>query len=199
MKQKSLSNQIKEIIESTNEEKISIGQLKDKMESTSYALLMIIFCLPLLIPIPTPGLSAIVSLPLLFLTFQLMIGKTSPWFPKKISKISLKISDIVKIIEKLEPYIIKIEKFLKPRLEILIQKKAYNFIGAYCFLLSILIILPIPFGNVIPAISIFIISLGLLQKDGVFVSAGCIFGIVSVTSVIYFAKAIMASLYSYLS
>jgi hypothetical protein len=193
---KGIIEHLKEIIGNTDEETINIGQLKEKMQSASYALLMLVFCLPLLIPIPTPGLSAIVSIPLVFLTFQLMIGKESPWFPKKISNISLKISDIKKVTEKLEPSIKKLEKFLKPRLEILLNKKAQNFIGAFCFFLSTLIILPIPFGNVIPAIAIFIISLGLLQKDGVFVIVGILFGIISVSSVLFFAKTIIFKIFS---
>jgi hypothetical protein len=42
-----------------------------------------------------------------------------------------------------------------------------------CLLLSIILFLPIPMGNMPPAIAICIFSLAVLERDGLWVLAGC--------------------------
>ena len=61
--------------------------------------------------------------------------------------------------------------------------------GGLGLLLSILIMLPIPLGNMLPALSILLIALGLLERDGVFVLAGLTTAALSliVLSVFYWA------------
>lgn len=41
-----------------------------------------------------------------------------------------------------------------------------------CLLLAVVIAMPIPFGNLPPAICVLLIALGMIQRDGLFVAAG---------------------------
>jgi hypothetical protein len=45
-------------------------------------------------------------------------------------------------------------------------------IGAVCLLLSIILFLPIPMGNMPPAIAICLFALAILERDGIWVLAG---------------------------
>ena len=45
-------------------------------------------------------------------------------------------------------------------------------VGLLCLLLAIVLPLPIPFGNVVPAATISLFALGLLARDGLAVLAG---------------------------
>ena len=45
-------------------------------------------------------------------------------------------------------------------------------IGAGCLLLAIILVLPVPLGNLPPAVAICAFALGLLQRDGVAVLVG---------------------------
>ena len=45
-------------------------------------------------------------------------------------------------------------------------------IGAACLLLAVILVLPIPLGNLPPAVAICAFALGLLQRDGVAVLVG---------------------------
>ena len=46
------------------------------------------------------------------------------------------------------------------------------FCGFLSLLLSVLLVLPIPLGNVLPALAISLMALGVLERDGVWVLAG---------------------------
>ena len=43
--------------------------------------------------------------------------------------------------------------------------------------MAVLIALPIPFGNMLPGIAVFLIALGLAQRDGGAVAAGLVFAV----------------------
>ena len=45
-------------------------------------------------------------------------------------------------------------------------------IGILTLILAIAVVLPIPFGNMIPALGIIFFSLGLMEEDGLWIIAG---------------------------
>jgi hypothetical protein len=52
--------------------------------------------------------------------------------------------------------------------------RAERLLGLFFLALAIVIVLPIPFGNMLPAVAVFIISLGLIEADGLLVILGAI-------------------------
>jgi hypothetical protein len=66
---------------------------------------------------------------------------------------------------------------MRPRIPILTQGNAERWLGAFCVLLAFLLVLPIPFGNLLPALGILFIALGLIESDGVCVLAGIAIGV----------------------
>ncbi len=73
---------------------------------------------------------------------------------------------------KVIPMLEKLEKLLAPRLEFVFGPIGDRFIGLICFLLSLILILPIPGGNMLPAAAISIFALALTQRDGLFALIG---------------------------
>ena len=47
-------------------------------------------------------------------------------------------------------------------------------VGLLIFLLAIAVVLPIPFGNMLPALAIIFFSLGLLEEDGLWIILGLV-------------------------
>ncbi len=159
--------------------KISVGDVSCALADRAFALLMLIFALPNLVPIPLPGISSILGLPLLFLSVQLMVGKSSPWFPVWLSQKSFKRHDMERAISYALPRMKKVENYLKPRLSFLLSTTSEKVIAFICVLMAILIVLPIPLGNWFPALTIFLFSLAILERDGLFVLLGIISAIAS--------------------
>lgn len=158
------------IAKGQHRERISIADLLHALEHRAIGALMFIFAVPNAIPVP-PGVSAVLGAPLIFLSFQLMIGRR-PWLPRIITDRSLSRVDFEKVVDLAAPWLAKAERLMRPRFEFLAKPPAEYLVGAVCLLLSIILFLPIPLGNMLPAFTICVLALGVLERDGVWIGIG---------------------------
>jgi hypothetical protein len=157
----------------------SIGELKEALSGRAYGILLLVLALPNLIPIPAPGLSLLLGTPLLWITFQLMFGLQTPWFPNFIAKRTMKTAYIHAVCRRIVPSMQKIERVISPRLMFLTAPPVDRLVALICAILSLMIMMPIPFGNAFPALAICFFAIGILQRDGVFIILGLTITIIS--------------------
>lgn len=169
------------VAEAQGNDRISIGDLLEALRHRALGALMFIFAAPTALPMP-PGVSAIVGAPLLFLAVQLMLGM-KPWLPKFITDRSLSRVDFQRVISVIAPWLARAEKIMRPRLTFLAHRPFVYLLGLTCLMLSLVLFLPIPLGNMLPSVAICIIALGLLERDGVWILVGLITAAVSVVVV----------------
>jgi hypothetical protein len=90
-------------------------------------------------------------------------------------------ADLERLVARALPYLKKLERFSRPRLEIVTDTYGKILIGMALLLLGFIMILPIPFvGNIPPGVAATIIAVGLIERDGVVVLAGLAASIVAV-------------------
>ncbi|SMQ68725.1 Uncharacterized conserved protein [Devosia lucknowensis] len=172
-------------------ERIFIRDLLAELDHRAIAAMLFIFAVPNTIPVP-PGVSGVLGAPLIFLAAQLMLGRP-PWLPRIISDRSFARSDFEKVVLKVGPWLGKAEKLMRPRLEVLAKPPLEYVVGAITLLLAIILFLPIPLGNMLPAIAICIFALGMIERDGVWILLGMA---TSVASVIIVSGVIAAFAYA---
>lgn len=154
----------------TERERISIGDLLTALGDRATAALMFIFAFPNVLPTP-PGTSTILGAPLIFLAAQLMLGR-APWLPAFVSRRSMSQADFTRLVKRIVPWLVRAESLLRPRLELLARPPMEHFVGLLSLLLAVLLVLPIPLGNMLPALAISLLALGVLERDGIWVLAG---------------------------
>jgi hypothetical protein len=167
-------------------ERIAIADILTAFGDRAFGALMLVFAIPNVLPTP-PGTSSVLGAPLLFITFQLMIGRPVLWLPRLITQRSVARADFARLVDRMVPWLAKAERLLRPRLSLLIGPVQDRFIGAACLLLAIILFMPIPFGNMVPALAISAFAIGLVERDGIAVSAGwavsaCAIGILAAVS-----------------
>lgn len=172
-----LSATLLRIATTPGRERIFIRDLLSELDHRAIAAMLFIFAVPNTIPVP-PGVSGVLGAPLIFLAAQLMLGR-APWLPRLITDRSFARTDFEKVVIKVGPWLQKAEKLMRPRLEILAKPPAEYLIGAIALILSIILFLPIPLGNMLPAIAICVLALGLIERDGVWVLIGTAVSIAS--------------------
>lgn len=165
-----LSDVLRRLAETQRGGRVTVDALLAALSDRAFGAFMLVFAAPNFLPIP--GISALTGLPLLYLSAQLVIGWRRPWLPVWMTRRSLASADFARAAAWGEPHLIKAERLLRPRLAPLTSAFAERLIGALCVLLSLVLFLPIPFGNLLPAIAICLFSFGLLEKDGLPVLAG---------------------------
>lgn len=181
------SKVLEDVVNNHSADNITLFELKAALHERSFGLLMVIFILPVAIPIPLiPGLLII---PVWIFSTQMILGQESPWLPKWLGNKSIKRTTLAMLVEKASPPLRKIERLLKPRLAFAASPIGERVIGIFAFLMCVSIAFPLPFSNLLPAWGILIMALGLLSKDGVVIIAGMLvggFGLLVASSILIF-------------
>lgn len=153
-------------------DRVSIGDLLAALGDRAVGALMFVFAVPNVMPVP-PGVSAVLGAPLIFLGAQLMLG-IKPWLPRAIANRSLARSDLQALVRRIAPWLARAEKLLRPRWQWLTRPPVENLIGLLCLVLAVVLSLPIPLGNTLPALAISLLALGVLERDGLWVGVGAL-------------------------
>lgn len=170
-----LSQMLEAIAADESREAISFGDLLTTLHGRAFGALMIIFAFPNILPSP-PGLAGVLGLPLVFLSAQMMLGRM-PWLPGFIARRSLPRSSFAAFFARATPWLARAERLLRHRWPVLTTETAQKLVGLVCLILSLVLILPIPLGNMLPSIAICLFALGVLERDGLWIIGGLIFSV----------------------
>lgn len=165
------------LVNNSQSDSVTIKDLLVAFESKGFGFIIMIFAIGSMIPLPPP-VPTIISIPLLIFASQMMLGYDAPRINKKLESFSIERRNLVFIISKSSPYIRKIEVLLKRRFTFMFSPIMKRVIGFFILLFALFIFLPIPLSNFIPALGIAIISLGMIQEDGVVILIGIATGLV---------------------
>ena len=184
-------SRLSDIVKSINTETdTTIGTLVDSLGERAFGALMFIFAVPNILPTP-PGTSSILGLPLVILTWQVLIGRQSLWLPDIVRQRRISRDLISSFVGKVTPVMAKLERILRPRLGILVTSDAAErLIGLITFPLAIVLFLPIPLGNILPAAAIALIALGLAERDGLAVALGYLMSLASAALLVAISSAL---------
>lgn len=178
-----LSTLLRKIVQDGERQRISIGDLLSVAGDRAFGALLFIFAMPNILPIPIPGISAVLGLPLLYLTGQLVLGHDKPWLPRMITERSFRHEDFKMVVLRILPGLVRAERFLHPRLGFLVSPLAERLFGVAAFVLALLIFLPIPLGNMLPGLSIGLFAMGILARDGLAMVMGLVMTVISIVVV----------------
>lgn len=168
-------------------ETISIRDLSAQLGDRGFGLMLLLFALPNTIPLPIPGISTLTSLPLIFFAAQLCLGKERIWIPRWLADRQIPMSSLRLFIQKSLPWLRRLEKFVKPRLDKITTRSFERFAGGLMLVLALLIALPIPLGNLPLGIAMAVLSLAIIERDGVVMITGWLF---TIFALCYFAALI---------
>lgn len=154
------------------EDRITLHDLIHAFGLRAFGLAILVFALPNGIPAPiAPGLSAVLGAPLALLAAQMLFGLDHPWFPQSWGERSYRRADVAKLLRPAIPVLEKIERYVKPRHARLTGRRGRRLIGGIVLWNALLLSLPIPFGNLLPAWAIILAAFGQVERDGVLVIA----------------------------
>jgi hypothetical protein len=171
---------------------LTVGQMLDRFDSRAFGAMLLVFGLLNCLPLP-PGSSTILSLPILLLAPQIALGREIPWLPRKLVEHPLKRDDLRGLFRKLTPIVRRMELVTRPRLEILFGHAGERLIGVVCTLLAMVLVLPIPLGNLAPGATVAVLALSLLQRDGLLALLGYLMAGVSVGLLVLSASVVAAA------
>ena len=186
---------LSDVIEGFGEDErpvLTVGQMLEQFDSRAFGAMLLVFGLLNCLPLP-PGSSTILSLPILLLAPQIAWGSDIPWLPRRLVEHPLKRDDLRGLFRRLTPIVRRMELVTRPRLKILFGPVGERLIGVVCTLLALVLVLPIPLGNLAPGATVAVLALALLQRDGLLALLGYLMGAVSVGLLVLSAGVVAAA------
>jgi hypothetical protein len=172
-----LSNELAELIDA-NPDGIGLGEFLDTLSQRGYGFLFVVLALPAALPIPAGGYAIPFALLIVGLALQIMLGRSSPSIPQRVRGRRLSARMVLFIKKRGVPLMRRVERFSKPRLESVSRKRPLVLIvGLAITVIALVMIVPFPGTNTIPALGILIIGFGLANNDGLFIVTGSLVGL----------------------
>jgi hypothetical protein len=160
-------------------EPLPLSAISAMLGNGAIGTLLLFLALPMVLPIPAPGISVIFGVPLVLLSAQLLFGGQFLWLPDSVAKRIISREHLQVYIGKALPMAQRIEKMVRPRWPALTHGVSLNLIGGLCLVLALIITLPVPLGHLVPGAAISLMAFGLIESDGLMVAAGFLTGIIA--------------------
>jgi hypothetical protein len=158
---------------------ITIGALVRAGGDRAFALLLILLNLPNVIFAP-PVLAGIAAVPTAVFGVQLMLGRTELWLPDAVLARSFGASALARLLDRTGPWLDKLEAFGRPRLTFATGTLGRRVLGLFAVLAAVIVLLPVPGTNVLPALALIVMAVATLRRDGVLFLVGAAAGVLGV-------------------
>lgn len=175
-----LSNDLATLRARSAGKSLTVNELEKALKGRGFAMLLLLLALPFCF-VPIPGLSTPFGVAVFLIGIRIAAGQ-KPWLPEFIRRKNISPRRIAKLLEGAAKFACLMEKFVRPRMHFLQRWPGMmNLIGLAIVSggLLLLLPLPIPFTNTIPAWAVVCLAAGMMERDGLLVLVGYIMTLVS--------------------
>jgi hypothetical protein len=129
-----------------------------------------------------PGASIVAGLLLMIPAVQMIAGRSAPVFPRRIADHPFPTRRLAVLVRRAVPVLRYIETVVHPRWPTPVDATK-RIVGAVVMMLNTTLLMPIPLSNVMPALTIALISLAYLEEDGLLLSVGLLAALIVLAGV----------------
>jgi hypothetical protein len=174
-------------------ERISLGELTTSLGDRGFGLLVLIFALPNIIPM-IPGVSTVSGVVIALVGLQMMIGRHAPWMPGFVAEKTMPREQLAAMVDRTVSWVERLERVAQPRWTGMTRGPMHVVLGAMFVLLGAILALPLSWiGNFPPGVALVVLSIGMLEEDGLLVALGHAIGIVATLLVLALVAALVAA------
>jgi hypothetical protein len=164
-------------------ERVSFREILTGLRHRAFGFTLLIFALPCCLPMP-PGIPTICGIAIVVIALNLIAGRQRLWLPSAIADKSVARADLQRMIVRMVPYLVRLERICRPRFAIVTDTLGKVLIGLVLLILGGIMILPIPFlGNIPPGFAASVIAIGMTERDGLIVLIGMLVSIAAIALV----------------
>lgn len=168
-----LSTDLEVLHARVKDQALTLAELKQALKGRGSAMLLILLALPFCF-VAIPGLSMPFGIAICLIGACQAIGR-EPWLPRFIMHRRLSTARSAQLLTGAIKAARQLEKYVRPRLAFLHAGPGMlRLIGFGIVIagLGLMLPLPIPFSNSIPAWAVVFLAIGMMEKDGLFVLLG---------------------------
>lgn len=170
----SFSNELRELALRFSERPVQLGEILAACGDRGINLLLVLIALPFLTPIPLPGVSVPFGLVVALIGAQLALSQ-EPWLPQRLLSHKLPPRFFATLLKAATRVVKALEWLLRARLNWMNDSVFFRRLAGVLITLSglfLILPLPVPFSNSLPAFTVLLLAAGALERDGLAVLAG---------------------------
>jgi hypothetical protein len=145
-----------------------LSEILHATQGRGFDLLLLCISLPFLTPIPLPGLSTPFGLVVAVVGARLALAR-KPWLPDCLLARELPPRFLTKLLKGASRVVRLLEFFLRPRLAVLHEGLVFRRVAGFLIMMSgllLLLPLPLPFSNSLPAVTVVLLAASALERVG---------------------------------
>lgn len=166
MKSKVLSEDLKNLVQNSDRQTFTVADFVTTAGDRAFGLVLLLLALPSALPIPATGISTPLGIGIFFIGLQMCAGRELLWLPEKVLKIKINRGLARSLVSGLTWVLDRIEKIVRPRMHWMGTRWGSFLVGAQVALLSLVMQIPIPLTNTLPAAVIFCMAICQTEEDG---------------------------------
>ncbi|MGV3531993.1 MAG: exopolysaccharide biosynthesis protein [Chthoniobacteraceae bacterium] len=177
-----LSAEIDLLLEALAERPLRLREMITVMQGRAYTLLLILISIPFCLPIPLPGLSTVLGGIIALIGLRLSL-RQDPWLPERVLDAQLSAATVTRLLTASRRVARLLESVLRPRFSFLVDFVVMHHVyGAMICISGLLLLLPLPlpFTNMLPALTVILLSGALLERDGYFAVGGMLMFVITI-------------------
>jgi hypothetical protein len=151
---------------------VSVEEIVTALGDRGPAALLLLLTLPALVPLPGVPAGMIFGSVTVLLSLQMALGREALWLPGWLGRRRIGRGVFIACLQAARRPLARLESRMRPRRPELAGAHMLRPLSPLVFTMGLLIALPIPFGNIVPALALIAVALGVLTRDGVAVGAG---------------------------
>jgi hypothetical protein len=161
-------------------ERLTFREILTTLRHRAFGFTLLIFALPCCLPMP-PGIPTVCGVAIVIIALNLIASRQRLWLPGAIANKSIARADLRRIVDRVAPYLERLERICKPRFAIVTEPVGKVLIGIVIFALGFVMILPIPLlGNKPPGLAASVIAFGMTERDGLIVLIGAVVSVAAI-------------------
>lgn len=166
----SIVQRLREAAAALPAERVSMQTLGQAHGPAAHGTLLLLMAAPCLLPVP--GVGTVLGLGIAALAAAMWRGHACACLPRRVAELELPHHWAQRVLGMLATAYAMAGRFARARLSHLAPARARSGTAAAIGLMALIIVLPIPFGNVLPALALMLVGLGLVFRDGVVLVLG---------------------------
>jgi len=173
-----LSQELAKVLnESSAPTGITLNKLLEQTGGRGFYLVILVLCLPFVVPISIPGLSTILGGIIVLLTLCLATGRV-PKLPAFLGERKLPPTVQERVVNRSIKFLRFLERFIRPRRTKWLTARLARIVNVLLVaFMAILLALPLPappffFSNSIPSYAIILLAASMMEEDGVLIWYG---------------------------
>ncbi len=167
---------LEELLKDAPPDHVTIAWLMGSLRERSFGVVMLLMALVALVPGASMFIGVLLSVP----GFQMILARRNPVLPRFVACRQLPTRRLARLIGRAVPLLRRIERLIRPRWHTPFEATK-RVVGLVVLLLGATMLTPLPFGHVLPALVIVMISFAYLEEDGVFLCIALAAALVSLS------------------